>query len=83
MKTGVKLLLLGASFSLAGCATPPTSVQVTQLEARVRALEEKQDLQLARTQVLIRAVEQSPQFAELEADGIFRGLELLKKGFEQ
>ena len=76
MKTGMKLLLGAAALSLAGCATP-TSVRVSQLEARIRALENRQNLQLARTEVLIRAAEQS------EADGILPGLKSLEKGFEQ
>lgn len=70
------MLLGAAALSLTGCATP-TSVRVTQLEARIRALENSQNLQLARTEVLIRAAEQS------EADGILPGLKLLEKGFEQ
>jgi len=76
MKTGMKLLLGAAALSLTGCATP-TSVRVSQLEARIRALENSQNLQLARTEVLIRAAEQS------EADGILPGLKSLEKGFEQ
>lgn len=70
------MLLGAAALSLTGCATP-TSVRVTQLEARIRALENSQNLQLARTEVLIRAAEQS------EADGILPGLKSLEKGFVQ
>lgn len=82
MKTAMIFLLGTVALFLTGCATP-TSVRVSQLEARVRALENTQNLQLARIRVLIRAAEQSPRAAELEADGTLRSLELLAKVLEQ
>ena len=56
---------------------------MSQLEARVKLLENNQNVALARIQVLINAVEQSPRAAELQADGTLQTLELLAKVFKQ
>jgi hypothetical protein len=82
MKAGMKLLIGALAASLTSCCTP-TSVRVSQLEARIRALENNQNLALARIKVLIRAAELSPRSAELQADGTLQTLELLAKVLEQ
>ncbi len=64
--------------SMIGC-TSPTKARVTQLEARVAALEGVQGVQSARTRVFIRALEQSTRAPEYEANGTVETLEMLAK----
>ncbi len=78
MKTTMTIVVGALAVSMMGCSSP-MKARVTQLEARVAALEGVQAVQAARTRVLIRVLEQSPRAAEFEANGTVETLEMLAK----